>query len=114
MSCEGGEAASAGQRFQTTLKEYLAAMESASATSPKTSGSAQHVSSGILSWRLFAFEPPEDQPDNDHSIIVIPNQGDQHTRFYLATMLNDLAISLLCKFDSLVLNTWHSITIVVL
>lgn len=52
--------------------------------------------------RHFAFEPAEGQSDDNGDIIVIPDQGEDQIRFYMNTMINDFAISLLRQFDHMV------------
>jgi hypothetical protein len=39
--------------------------------------------------------------DNDKNTIVIPNQGIEQVMFYMQTMMNDLAVSILRRFDSI-------------
>lgn len=50
--------------------------------------------------RHFAFEPGETVEDNNPGVVVIPNQDLGQIQFYIQTMLNDFAISLLRRFDS--------------
>lgn len=51
--------------------------------------------------RHFAFEPGEQAEDNHKDVVVIPNQDLDQVQFYLQTMLNDFAISLLRRLDQL-------------
>lgn len=39
--------------------------------------------------------------DNDKNVIVIPNQGIEQVMFYMQTMMNDLVVSILRRFDSI-------------
>lgn len=48
---------------------------------------------GYLSTRCFAFEPTDNHLDTEQNVIMIPNKGE--LSFYLSTMIEDFAYSLL-------------------
>lgn len=61
-----------------------------------------------LIQRCFAFEPSDNQDDDDKNIIMIPNQSIEQTSFYMHTMVNDIATTLLKKFQKISVDLSNS------
>jgi hypothetical protein len=53
-----------------------------------------------MNTRCFAFEPEDNQPDDERNVIMIPNQA-SNLLFYIGTMINDFASSFLKSFGGL-------------
>ena len=69
----------------------------------------QHpTAKGVKCFRCFAFEPLDHQPDWDYAskanFIMIPNTAgnEKHLLFYLNTLLNDFAASLVHELENMV------------
>lgn len=55
-----------------------------------------------LAHRCYAFDPPEDLPDNVEGLVVVPSVGDLN--FYISTLLADFTASLLHEMSNLASN----------
>lgn len=55
---------------------------------------------GAIESRCFAVEPFENQEDSEKNVIMIPNQDEEHLKFYLNTLLVDFVSCLLRKIEA--------------
>ena len=55
-----------------------------------------------MNVKCFAFEPDENQPDDEKNVIMIPNQSEEQLSFYMGTMIADFVSSILQSLSGLV------------
>mmetsp|Transcript_27323 Transcript_27323/g.66455 ORF Transcript_27323/g.66455 Transcript_27323/m.66455 type:complete len:1129 (-) Transcript_27323:20-3406(-) len=64
--------------------------------------------SNAFRYQCYAFEPAAKEEKTYDEMIIFPDQDENHTRFYITTILSDLVSMVLKDFDRLISRTLRS------